>query len=221
MYLQYTIRNKYDIKKNNNKIKLAVDYKGMNLVAETDFTFVKEGEPGTNGTEFVCKIVPNTDNTNFGYPTIFNGQINYQPKQSGRWFSAELWHNGVKIYPSGIPGQTTEGKPVDIKWSILRNKYTTAIYDETSLNVTEDGVFEYLGYKGEDSPANIVKVTMTYDDIDYYSTIPIITVTAVGGYYVNLVENSGFRYAVYSADGRRPQYDNSNPFELKVTKVVN
>ena len=221
MYLQYTIRDKYDIKKNNNKIKLTVDYKGMNLVAETDFTFVKEGEPGTNGTEFVCKIVPNTQDTNFGYPMVLNGNINYTPNQTGRWFEAELWHNGVKIYPSKTPGQTTEGKPISIEWSILRNKYTTAQWDETSLSVTKSGTFSYSGYKGANSPANIVKVIITYDNGAYYSTLPVITATAENGYGVSLVEGSGFRFATYSADGRRPQYDNSNPFELKITKVIN
>ena len=221
MYLQYTIRDKYDIKKSNNKIKLTVDYKDMNLVAETDFTFVKEGEPGTNGTEFVCKIIPNTQDTNFGYPMVLNGNINYTPRQTGRWFEAELWHNGAKIYPSGTPGQTTEGKPISIEWSILRNKYTTTQWDETSLNVTESGTFSYSGYKGANSPANIVKVIMTYDNIEYYATIPVITATAESGYGVSLVEGTGFRYAIYSSDGRKPQYDNSNPFELKVTKVIN
>jgi hypothetical protein len=48
----------------------------------------------------------------------------------------------------------------------------------------------------------------------------MITATAANDYGVSLVENSGFRYATYSADGRKPQYDNSNPFELKVTKVI-
>ena len=221
MEIYYTIRDRYDIKKTNNNIKLIVNYKGMNLVAETDFTFVKEGEPGTNGTEFVCKIVPNTQDTNFGYPMVLNGNINYTPRQNGQWFIAELWHNGVKIYPGTVAGQTTEGKPINIKWSILRNKYTTTQWDETSLSVTESGKFTYNGYKGGNSPANIVKVIMTYDNIKYYSTMPVITATAGSGYGVSLIEGSGFRYATYSSDGRRPQYDNSNPFELKVTKIIN
>lgn len=221
MSIQYTIRDKYDIKKSNNTIKLTVDYKGMNLVAETDFTFVKEGEPGTNGTEFVCKIIPNTQDVGFGYPMVLNGNINYTPRQTGKWFEAELWHNGVKIYPSGTPGQTTEGKSISIEWSILKNKYTsTPLYDETSLNVTSSGTFSYTGYKGANSPANIVKVIITYDNGVYYATLPVITATAENGYGVSLVEGSGFRFATYSADGRRPQYDNSKPFELKVTKVI-
>ena len=221
MSIQYTIRDKYDIKKSNNTIKLTVDYKGMNLVAETDFTFVKEGEPGTNGTEFVCKIVPNTQNTGFGYPMILNGNINYTPRQTNKWFNAQLWHNGEKIFDGNSSGNTTEGKTATIKWSILQNKYTSNVYDETSLSVTDNGTFTYSGYKGVNSPANIIKVIITYDDIEYYATIPVITATAESGYGVSLIEGTGFRYATYSADGRKPQYDNSKPFELKVTKIIN
>ena len=220
MYLQYSIRDKYDIKRNNNNIKLTIDYKGMNLVAETDFTFVKEGEPGTNGTEFLCKIVPNTNDNNFGYPMVLNGNINYTPRQSGRWFNVQLWHSGVKIFEGNTSGNTSENKNINIEWSILRNKYTTTLYDTTSLSVTSGGVFSYSSYQGADSPANIIKVTATYDNIEYYATIPIITATTNNGYGIALVEGSGFRYATYSADGRKPQYDNSNPIELKVTKVI-
>ena len=221
MSIQYTIRDRYDIKKSNNNIKLTIDYKGMNLVAETDFTFVKEGEPGTNGTDFVCKIVPNTQDSNFGYPMIFNGNINYTPRQQNKWFNVQLWHNGEKIFDGNSSGNTSEGKIANVEWTILRNKYTTSIYDETSLNVTSNGTFSYIGYKGADSPANIVKVIITYDDIEYYVTMPVITATAESGYDISLIENTGFRYATYSSDGRKPQYDNSNPFELKVTKVIN
>ena len=51
--------------------------------------------------------------------------------------------------------------------------------------------------------------------------MPVITATAENGYGISLIENTGFRYATYSADGRKPQYDNSKPFELKITKVIN
>ena len=221
MYFNYTIRDKYDVRKTDNNIKLKVDYKGMNLVAETDFTFVKEGEPGTNGTEFVCKIVPNTTDVDYGYPMILNGVLNYTPRQTNKWFNVQLWHSGTKIFEGSSTGNTIENKSATVKWSILKNKYTTSIYDTTSLSVSDDGIFNYSSYQGANSPANIIKVTITYDNIEYYTTFPMITATAASGYGVSLVEDSGFRYATYSADGRKPQYDNSNPFELKVTKVIN
>jgi len=219
--IYYNINDKYDVRKTNNTIQLTVNYKGMNLVTETDFTFVKEGEPGTNGTEFVCRIVPNTQNTDFGYPMILNGNINYTPRQSGRWFNVQLWHNGTKIFEGSTTGNTSENKSAVVQWSILKNKYTTNLYDTTSLSVTTAGVFTYLNYEGVNSPANIVKATVTYDNVQYYCTIPVITATASNGYGVSLNEGTGFRYATYSADGRKPQYDNSNPFELKVTKIIN
>jgi hypothetical protein len=51
--------------------------------------------------------------------------------------------------------------------------------------------------------------------------MPIITVNAEAGYDVSYTEGSGFLYAIYSADGRFPQYSNDKPFEIKVTQNVN
>jgi hypothetical protein len=113
--IEYEIKQKYDVKKSNNNIQLTVQYKDMTLVARTDLTFAKEGEPGTNGTEFVCKIVPNTQNTGFGYPMILNGNINYTSRQNNKWFNAQLWHNGEKIFDGNSSGNTTEGKTANVK----------------------------------------------------------------------------------------------------------
>jgi len=48
--LMYNIATRYDIKKQNNEIKLNVKFKGYTLTAVTNFTFTKDGDPGTNGT---------------------------------------------------------------------------------------------------------------------------------------------------------------------------
>ena len=81
MGISYTIANKYNLRSTNNNIKLQIDYKGMSLTSKTDFTFVKEGQPGTNGTEFVCKIVPNITSGNAPlYPTITYNEATKQSK---------------------------------------------------------------------------------------------------------------------------------------------
>ena len=108
--IEYGIKQKYDVKKSNNNIQLTVQYKDMTLVTRTDLTFAKEGEPGTNGTEFLCKIVPNTDETNFGYPMLENGHLNYTPIYSDKWFRVQLWHSGYKIFDGITSGITTENK---------------------------------------------------------------------------------------------------------------
>jgi len=57
----YDIEQKYDFKKIRNQISLTVKYKNRTLMAQTNFTFLKQGESGTNGTDYTVRIVPSTN----------------------------------------------------------------------------------------------------------------------------------------------------------------
>ena len=219
----YNISQKYFVSKTNNNIQLELDYKGMHLTATTNFTFAKEGDPGTNGTDFLCRIVPNVAIGNGPlYPMLLNGQLNYTPRESGKWFKVELWHSGELIFGGTQSGNTTEGKQADVVWSILRNKYSSQIYDNTDLSVESGtGKCSYSGYNENSAPANIIKCSITYDGVIYYATMPLITAQTNENYQVQLEDYSGFRFATYSADGRRAKYDNANPFNLIVKQKIN
>lgn len=221
--ISYDINRKYNVKYSNNNIKLIVDYKGMNLVATTDFTFAKEGEPGTNGTEFFCKIVPNAKEDKVSMPIILlNKYLNYTVQQTGKWFKVQLWHNGENIFENTATGISSEGKTVTVKWEVLRNKYNTSVYDNSDITFNSNTqLFSYTNYNGGSSPANIIKCTVTYDKINYYATLPLITAKSNNGYTIKLKEKTGFNNAIYTTDGRKPQYDNSFPFELEITQTIN
>ena len=228
--LNYQIDNKYNVAKKNNNIRLQVTYKELSLTRDTDFTFAKEGDPGTNGTEFLCRIVPNTNNDLGGLVpmVVDNGSTrapNFTPINTGKWFQVELWHNGEKIYPHNGPdlSKTTEGKTILINWSMLRNKYTSSISDTGNINVTADGTFSASAYVGDSTPApaNIVKCEVKYDKVTYYATLPIVTTRVYNDYQVGLYESTGFNFVTYGADGRKPSYDNAEPFRLKVTNLIN
>lgn len=229
--ITYQIADRYDISKINNTIELEVILPGQiePLIAQTALTFIKEGEPGTNGTEFICKIIPNVINNIIPplYPMITelnNGSwsLNYQTVNLNRFFRVQLWHNENKIFDSVTSANSTEGKSVSVSWEILKNKYANNIFDTTSFEVNAaTGVFTYKGYKA-DSPANIVKATVGYDGVIYHATMPIITVKISNNdYRFKLKDYTGFRYAVYTSDGRSPKYDNANPFEIIVNRNVN
>lgn len=224
--LNYQIDSRYNVAKKNNNIQLQVTYKEMTLTTETDFTFAKEGDPGTNGTEFLCRIVPNTNSNLDGLmPMIVdNGNArlpNFTPINNGKWFRVELWHSGEKIFSGVSSGQSSENKSVIVNWSMLRNKYTSNVSDTGTINVTADGTFSAIAYDGLNSPANIVKCQITYDKVIYYATLPLITTRIVDNYQVGLYENTGFQFATYGADGRKPSYDNAKPFKIKVTNLIN
>ncbi len=220
--LSYDIVNKYNIRNSNNDIKLSVNYKGMVLETTTNFTFTKDGEPGTNGTEFVIKLVPNTsDNKLLENLIIVNGSPNFTPKQSNRWVKAQLWHNGEKIFDGTQSGNSTENKAVTLTWSILKNKYNSSVSDNSSFSINAaTGVISGYAFS-LDHPANIIQCELVYDKVKYYGTIPVITAIANSGYDIKLKDGSGFKFATYSADGRKASYDNTNPFELIVMEQIN
>lgn len=242
--LYFDIATLYNAKNTKNTIQLIVKYKDKILSAKTNLSFLKEGENGSNGTNFICRIIPNVADlsTVNGYPTVYynkdaavqtgrNPVINYTPLGANVWFKVEFWHDGERIYNGTQSGTSTEGKSVEIKWSMLKNKYTTLQLDQSNYNINENtGIFSFnpLTINNGDSadeikkktnPANIVKCTIKYDNQVYYATIPLITVIGSGTDYKGfLKEYTGFRYAMYTTDGILPTYDNTNPFTLDVFK---
>lgn len=229
MSFSYGISERYDITKvNNNNIQILLNYKGINLSAITSFTFVKEGENGTNGTEFICRIVPNTPSGQRppAHPMMtqfLDGSrtLNYTPMNQNKYLRAQLWHNERKIFDSVISGNSTEGKRVDVQWKILKNNYTSLIKDVSNFSVTENGNFDYsYNYPvTSNDVASIVQVILTYDNVVYYATLPIIsTIIFDNNYRLALRDYSGFSHVTYSSDGQTPRYDNTEPFEIVVTK---
>ena len=153
------------------------------------------------------------------YPMILNGVPNYLIPSTGQWFKVQLLRNGEKIYEGITDGISEEGSEIKVTWSMLQNKYTSSISDPSSITVTETGSFTYNGYLGKNTnggdPANIVKCQVIYKNLEYYATLPLITAVTTDGSEIKLKKNTGFRYAVYTTDGIRPQYDDREPFIIE------
>ena len=242
----YGITQKYDVKKQRNQIKLTVDYKGMNLTAETDFTFSKQGQPGTNGTQYLVKLIPNTRMSNpplwpmvtkAGSSYILNYGLDSTKDQTDigttarQLLKAQLWHSGELVW-QGFTNQTAakDGitKPSLVTWEILSNKYNSKSSDASAFKITNasNGSIQYTGdhlQKNLETPlANIIKCSINWQGKLYYGTIPITTAwTSNAKYRVNLKDYTGFRYAIYTSDGISPQYDNSHPFEFICQQKIN
>ena len=217
--LRYGIVSRYNLDKYDNNIELEVKYKDILLTSKTNFSFTKEGEPGTNGTNIVCKIVPNTDNTSI-IPMLTKGVLNYQVSGNPKkWFKVQLWENGNELTEEDI--LKNKGR---ITWGMLVNKYTTSVSDTSSIIVSDvsNGYFAYNGDKTgstTNSLSNIVKCTVEYDGMSYYATLPVIIVeNNTGTYNISLKENTGFQTVLYTTDGQKPSYTDEVSFELKITK---
>ena len=240
--LSYSIAERYQFNSLRNNIELRVEYDGIQLIARTNFLFTKEGEAGTNGTSFVCRIVPNIISGQVvSQPILINGQLNYMPQEHDKWFRVELWQDGNLIFNDYKPGTTLNtNEYVDVfEWSVLKNKYGRYNASDASVkDITEssnikilngtiltDTQFSYqnipslksLFYLNNDSDiaiSNIVKVGLRYDNKEFYCTQIVPTINHTDGYIVEI--NGGFQYVLYGSDGSNPKYDNSSPFSIKV-----
>ena len=245
----YTIPAIYDYKKIRNTIKLEVKFRDKVITEEIELFFIKEGESGSNGTDLMCRVVPNiaSGTTAPIYPIVTydnnavegatNPTINYTAATENVWLKAELFKNGEIIFSGPVSANSTEGRAVTVRWEMLKNKYEktalgATISDVSNFNVTSSGgVFSYNTLSDisdttlKNSPCNIVKCTVTYDGVDYISTMPLILAkvnnSQNGTYKLELEEDAGFRYAMYTTDGQRPAYNSTNPFAIKVLETIN
>jgi len=228
--LNFDIDTQYDVKRDNNEIQLTVNYKDKVLSAKTNFTFTKEGEAGTNGTDFICKIVPNNTVDSLAplYPTVTYNEynktysLNYTPVETEKWFKVQLWHDGEEIFTGLETGMTDENAEAIVQWSVLKNNYGNNVEDNSNLSIdTNTGVITFNPDVHDDA-ANIVKCTITYKGISYYAVMPVIVAKVKNSdYTINLAERAGFRNVLYTADGQTPSYDSANPFEVIITQNIN
>lgn len=235
----YKIKDNYSSKNTNNQIELEVNYNGKILKAKTDFTFLKEGESGTNGTDFVFKFVPDIqDGTRMPqYPTISfysaNNYIYNWLRKSEAIGKAQLWHNGELIYSSAsVTGQSLEQKDFKItNCQTLKNNYGGETYRDKfmfqpsvssycSLNINAAQLLNSNTFLTTPF-ASILKATARYEGIDFISTMPICIGYLPSGNSSNkifLKEGSGFNRVLYTSSGIKPMYDNRNPFEIEIVE---
>lgn len=216
--LYYDIASSYSYTKTDNQISVSVTYGGSTVTATTNFVFLKDGDPGTNGTSYVCKIVPNvTEGKTMPDRVIYDvshGRLNYEPAGANtQWVRAQLWENGELVF-DGVSSQNN----FTVTWSILQNKYDYNTSDLTDLTINANtGQITCSGYNEQYDVADIVKVVINTGGVDYTAVLPITLVNLKNlSYNISIPDGSGFKFVTYSSDGRLPQYDNSNPFQVNL-----
>lgn len=225
--LAYTIADRYIASKQNNIIKLVIEYDNFVLNRETSFSFIKEGDPGTNGTNYYCKILPNVNKEDIfnDYPMyIVNTQTKtnylnyYRPSgQENQWFKVQLWENEQLLFEDTANTVYSDAKPYIIKWSLLKNKYTSNVSDSSNFNYDEaSNTWSYIGAVdgGKGKYVNIIQCQVTYDNKVFYATLPLLyAVTYQGIHDFTIKPNTGYNFVRYASDGTQPKYNGTSLFE--------
>lgn len=139
----YTINDTYDISRSQNNVVVTVVYRGEVLTATTNFTFVKQGESGTNGTNCFTRIVPANNSLKEEYPMItiqqktgnrtednktfeaydYNSDVVNNSSAGSTWFNVELWEKGQASTAPTFKGATSANPVTGLSWHILENPF--------------------------------------------------------------------------------------------------
>lgn len=221
--LSFDVSNKYNISNSNNDIYLILQYNDQTFTTKTNFTFNKEGGVGTNGTKYQFKIVPDKN------VLYFNSNGDCKSESSSIKVTPQMWFNGKKQSQENfnVSWEVLQDKTVLNKWSNL------ALTDQSSqAAITENkGVFSTKGFgarssnpiKQDSNLGNIIKATITQNQLNYYATVPVSTVF----YHINdnninikIPDDAGFKYVTYASDGTNPSYNELKPFEVDIYKTI-
>lgn len=230
--LPYTIDDNYDPKKKNNTIKLHAKLKDNELDAYTSLTFAKDGNPGTNGTQYVTKIVPVNSSSErlYFYMSPSNTSMLYDDT------GVEVTKLKFKLYSGGQALDDTEINvgETSVVWEVLKNNKNDFTFikvtsdkdnnpSEATISVETGANLSKLNM--ETAPYDIVRASVKYNGFNHIAEFPIHVVN-VGSqnnnsfYRMKIKPLTGFKYAVYASDGRTPDYDNTLPFEIQVERLI-
>lgn len=224
--LLFNIKENFNVNYINNDIRLEVKYSEKTYQTVSSFSFIKDGEPGTNGTEFYCKIEPNSRDVLEGYPTLtYNTRTmkstwNFELNDENKWFSAKLYKNGENI---SLDAES-------IYWKMLTNTNDKASSSHFDLEGSLEGYYGYTdktvkfkaSNKQIEHPSNVLQVLAIHDNNYYYGHNPLTFVKLDElNYKVQIKPNTGYNYVLYSSDGYNPQYPSDSAFEMEILEYKN
>ena len=245
--LTFTIADTYNSQFGNNDIILEIDIMGQTTKAVTNFTFLKDGVNGTNGTDYHCRI--STVNTIEGYPTIyynkdyqflstnFTGGFTHnllgQPN-SDSWFQVELWDSGKLITPDSVSWKVLTNSNYSSNINLLtvsglaNSRVSLAIKSEEFASLLDEN--SRIDFQSK-FPLLTIQAEVTYGDVKYYATQPIVLIYLSSvllndsdphflQYRMEMKPNTGFNEAMYTSDGTNPQMNTAFPFEMCIKERI-
>lgn len=196
--LEYTLASYYNFKKTNNTIILKVQFNNIELIAEAPIKMLKEGENGTNNSNYSAVLVHN----DAAYGELKNGivqkmqgiyvakeqqwyyhNLNYATNKMGgqllKWGSNDYYPSfkniKLNVYKSG---EKIDKSNYTVKWEFFDGKFTNPCFkimgfgDEACI-IAPDNLVSWDGENAFKEYVNILQAKITIKDSDNISNTPI------------------------------------------------
>lgn len=200
--LYYKLRPKYSAERTNNTVSLLVKLNdGREFEVKKEFVFLKQGNPGTNGTTFTTKITSDKEYLISGATPVTSMRL-----------TAVAYKDGELA--------TSLGYKVTTTWSIpsLYKKFAQIVVNSTTGQVNTNEFFGNYNYY-----SNIVKATTTItkgnENIRIYNYYPVKILKYGASQYRELKILSQVKEVLYSSDGYNPNYASTTPFKVNMEGI--
>lgn len=204
------IKGDYDYSALNNQVEAIVTYQGVTYTQDTDFTFTKIGENGTNGTDIVAKISPTKDMGKELLAIVTQSLENKKPE----WNSGQTMSEQVLTFELY---QRNEKIKVDsnVLWSMGNgsNKYMSC--SDGKVAWSADNAARRM-FRNQ-----IVKASTTYtigdSSYNYYAFYPVPVIdypTGIDKVKIGISKTDTLKSITYNADGRNPLYNKNQGVKL-------
>lgn len=218
--LEFKIQDKWRYAYTNRQITAIVTYHGEEFRKDTEFLFSKVGDNGTNGTDYVVKIVPDDQNF-FPLPT---GK-NLEHYEQSCLPAVYIYDNGgvdtllgskptlkAKLYQGG-----TEVTAKEFAWSIAKSG---GYHQVAPLEISSEGGLSLVKTpEGQYYRGQIIRVKAEVNKTDesswdtVYGFYPMPIVKAYS-HIVSLDKRYTMQQVLYNLDGKFPQYDTDQGFKI-------
>lgn len=240
--LTFNIQKRWRYAYTNRQITAIVTYQGEEFRKDTEFLFAKIGDNGTNGTDYVVKIVPKDDKFyplpikkdkqyyEKGYLPAFYLYAGTPPtKEKANIFTTDkaLWTPPLtaELYQRGVKSEDNKGFEWSIAKSGMRYKIgplqispdsngSSCTLSKTESPLPEEGIY----YKGQIIKVSTKVNVQTENDEDkswdtIYGFYPVPIIRSYG-YVVSLNKTYTMQQVLYNSDGKFPQYDTDQGFKI-------
>jgi len=235
--LPYDIANRYNLAAAHGTIRLEVEYQGNQLSATASINFIKEGQSGSNGTQFAARLVfgGDTPSTSVPYGTLDNRGILQKIKVCYETTTNKLYryvdNTFITLDKKRIftrvwrdSEELVYSRDFEVEYSMFDFKVCNPFLDVSNINDL-GGVYlrRNAEYDTERESINIVQakikvfkanesVSNSEEIIYAYYPIEFIYTPYITKFIPSL--DGGFAEVMYHSDGTSPEWDETAPFKI-------
>ena len=239
--LSFKIQSRWRYAYTNRQITAIVTYQGEEFRKDTEFLFAKIGDNGTNGTDYVVKIIPK-DSRFYPLPNSKGDEKYYENSYLPAFYlhagttptgeNENVFTNDTAFYSPKLDAVLYQRgakvkNPGGFSWNIAKSgsRYSIAplqVSSGTLSKIGADGTSS-LPKEGNYYKGQIIRVSAKvnastdgdnkpcWDTIYGFYPMPVIK---SHGYVISLNKTYTMQQVLYNSDGKFPQYDTDQGFKI-------